>query len=383
MRLSIPQTDLYPALQSVARSCGTRSSLPVLANILIQATQNTLRLSATNLEIGIVKSIPSQVEEEGDITVPAKILLDVVTSLSGQEVVLDSSEDQLRISTSNFNAAINGISAAEFPSIPLSTEEGFFIETKALQNSLPQITFAAASDDGRPILTGILTQIKNNTLELVATDGFRLAHKTAKLSEKSTTSTLLNYKTLIPKKTFEEVIRLIHEEKSISKQQQEQIIEISTSENHNQMIFKIGQTQLSSRLIEGQFPTWEKIVPTSFESVVIIERTELLKAIKLASVFAKDAANIVKLDVVNTDKEQKVVISSEAKEVGQQKTEIDAQITGNPLTIAFNSKYLQDALLTTDAKNIILNFSGILSATLIKHEGYDGLEYVVMPIRLS
>lgn len=376
MRFSILQQDLLPALQAVSRSVGVRASLPVLANILIQTENGKLKLSATNLEIGVIKLINAQITEEGEITIPAKTFLDIVSSLSGSSLEIETAGEQLKISAKNsgeksFNATLNGISATEFPSIPLSSEQSITISSKLLQKTLPQITFAAATDEGRPVLTGILTEIKDGELELVATDGFRLAHKKAALEGNPATL----FRVLIPKRTFEEIVRLISEDLK----DEDEKIEISTSENQNQVVFKIGQTQLSSRLIEGQFPTWDRIIPTEFQNRSTLDRLEFLKALKLAAVFAKDAANVVRLET----KSNQIKLSSEAKELGGQQTEVEAHTEGGEIVIAFNSKFLIDALSAVASTQVLIEFSGNLSAALIKPVGEEGLEYVVMPIRLS
>lgn len=368
MKIKVTQQELLPIIQSVSRACGIRSTLPVLANVLLSASGDILTLSATNLEIGVIRQLPAQVEEEGAITLPARTLVEIISSLSSGPIDLEASSDQLKISNPHFSATLNGISANEFPSIPLSSEQSITIESQALSESLPEISFAAAADDGRPILTGILTQIKKDTLELVATDGFRLAHKTTKVKEEGE-----DFKSLIPKRTLEEVARLISEEKNVKE------VEISTSENQNQVIFKIGSTQLSSRLIEGQYPSWEKIIPSTFENTCTVDRSELLKAIKLASVFAKDNANIVKIETQDSS----LKITSEAKELGEQETSVACQSTGTPLTIAFNSKFLIDALNASPDSKVKVEFSGSMSAALIKPLSESGVEYVVMPVRLS
>ena len=359
-----------PALQTVARSTGARN-LPVLANVLLQTKKGRLSLSATNLEVGVIKQVNAEVLEEGEITVPARTFLDVVSSLNNAKIELEGSLEQLKISSKNFTASLNGIPAHEFPSIPLSSDKGVWIDAKTLSQALPEITFAAAADEGRPILTGILTEIKKNSLELVATDGFRLAHKSSTIKTDS-----VGFKALIPRKTFEEVMRIIVEELG---DLEDEKMEISTSENQNQMVFKIGQTVVSSRLIEGHFPSWEKIVPDKFITRVVLERSEAVRAVKLASVFARGDDNIIKIE---TEKD-KLKLSSEAKQLGGQETEVEASVEGESVTIAFNSKYLLDALTSNSASQISIEFSGNLSPALIKPVGESGLEYVVMPIRLS
>lgn len=371
MKISILQQDLLSPLQAVSRSTGVKSSLPVLGNILLQTENGKLTLSATNLEVGVVKKIKAEIIEEGEITVPAKMFLEVITSLSSQSLILETEGEQLKISSKNFHATLNCISATEFPAIPLASEQSISIEAKVLQQAVPQIAFAAAVDEGRPVLTGVLTELKKDKLELVSTDGFRLAHKQTKIEHPEEAV----FRSLIPRRTFEEVVRLIGEELS----GKEDKIEISTSENQNQMVFTIGETQLSSRLIEGQFPSWEKIIPTQATGRAVLERADVLKAVKIASVFAKDSANVIKLEV----KEGRVILSSETRELGSQVTEIDAQVTGESAVIAFNSRFLQDALSACSTAQIVLEFSGSVSPVLIKPIGEEGLEYVIMPVRLS
>lgn len=366
MRLTILQQDLWPVLQSVARSCAFRAQLPVLGNILISARDGELTLSATNLEIGVVKKLKASTEEDGELTVPAKTLVEVIGNLSGESIDLSAAGEILEVSTPSFSSKINGISAAEFPAIPLAGQKTVTIPAIMLTKSLPQVGFAAASDDGRPILTGILTEIKDHKLELVATDGYRLTHRIVPTKQG------LNFKALVPKKTFDEVVRLLGEDSAES-------VQISTSDNQNQIIFEFGNTQLSSRLIEGQFPAWEKIVPQTTVSKIIVDRQELLKSVKLASVFARSEANVIKLN--NSD--GKLTLQSEAKDLGSQKRSLDALTQGDEVKIAFNAKYLQDALMAFNFDKVSLEFSGNLSAAVMRPVGDDGLEYIIMPVNIS
>jgi DNA polymerase III subunit beta len=371
MKVSILQQDLIGPLQAVTRSVGIRTTLPVLANILISTEENKIKLAATNLEIGVIKKVNAKIDTAGEITVPAKTFLEIISSLPSQEINLETEGEQLKISSKNFNVSLNGISATEFPTIPLASESSVGVSAKLLKESIPQISFAAAADEGRPVLTGILTEITKSTLEVVATDGFRLAHKKVSLQNSKGNS----FKSLIPRRTLEEIVRLISEDITV----EDGVVEISVSENQNQVVFKIGETQLSSRLIEGNFPVWERIVPTEFKNTAIVDRSELLKALKLASVFARSEANIIKVET----QENKLRVTSEAKELGAQEAEVEAELGKEALIVAFNAKYLQDALGAVNTEKIIIEFSGNLSPALIKADGIEGLEYVIMPIRLS
>ncbi|MBI4037106.1 DNA polymerase III subunit beta [Candidatus Daviesbacteria bacterium] len=366
MKVNILQQDLFPALSAVARSCGVRSQLPVLGNVLLQTDQGRLKLSATNLEIGVVKFIKAEIEEEGEITVPAKTLVEVVANLGGEKLEITSSSDQLEITTPTFSSKVSGIAASEFPIIPLAGKEATHLDPQILIKALPEVTFSSAVDEGRPVLTGILTEIKDGHLELVATDGYRLAHKIVP------TKAGVAFKALVPRRTLEEIARLMSEEEVDG-------LEITTSNDQNQIIFSFGNTRLSSRLIDGQFPAWEKIIPTDYQARLVVERLELLKAVKLASIFAKGEANIVKLQ----NSPQKLILTSEAKELGNQKKEIKAEGEGQEIQIAFNTKFLIDALSATSSSQVILELSGPLSAAILKPMGEDGLRYVIMPVNLS
>ncbi len=366
MKFSILQQDLLPFLQSASRSSGTRSTLPVLDNILLSVEDKRLKIAATNLEIGVIKFVPVSDQQSGEITIPAKTLVDLISGLGQSQVILESEGEILNIKSGKFKASINGISASEFPAIPVSDNPGISIPKEIFLTS-SQILFAAAVDEGRPVLTGILTDIKDSKLDFVATDGFRLAHRQVDLPKIET-----KFKSLIPKKTFEEVLRIISE-------QEVDEVNIATSENQNQIIFTLGQTIISSRLIEGQFPSWEKIIPQKIVGRAMVEKDQLIKATKLAAVFAKNEANIV---VLTTGKGS-LSLKSSAKEVGSQENEIEGEVDGEELEIAFNTKFLLDAISNIPTSQVMMEFSGALSASLIKPIGEEGLEYIVMPVRLS
>ena len=366
MKFSILQQDLLPALSSVARSVGVRSTLPVLDNILLSAEGKNLKIAATNLEIGVIKNIIVEVQSEGEITAPAKTLVDLVSGLGQNKVLCETEGENLTVISNKFKATINGIAASEFPAIPMSKQSGISFPKEALLSS-SQILFAAAVDEGRPVLTGILTNASGGKLDFVATDGFRLAHRQVNLPKDAP-----EFKSLIPRRTFEEVLRIMSEEEVDR-------VNIATSENQNQAVFSLGQTIVSSRLIEGQFPAWEKIIPTEIVTRAVVDKEEFLKAIKLAAVFAKNEANIVVL----ATKKSGLSLQSSVKELGSQENEVEADCEGPELQIAFNNKFLQDAISNAPSSQIMVEFSGPLSASLIKPIGVEGLEYIVMPVRLS
>ena len=369
MKINILQQDLLPHLQAVSRVSGVRATLPVLDNILLATDGSRLKLSATNLEIGVIEYVPAEVIDPGETTVPAKTLVEVVSGLKGHKIELESKQDVLNISSGKFKATINGISSSEFPMIPQGEGEEISFKKSEI-SSVGQILFAAAVGEGRPQLTGILTEVMGDSLNFVATDGFRLAHRTIKLDVKKDLPTG-GFKSLIPKKTFEEVLRIIGEEDSDE-------IKISTSSNQNQIVFKIGSTVVSSRLIEGNFPTWEKIIPEIFVTRAVVDKEEIIKAVKLASVFVR-TEGFITLKV----SPEKIIIEASAKELGTQQNEIDGQIEGEELLVGFNAKFLLDALTNTPSTQLTMEFSGSLTPTAIKPIGVPGLQFIVMPMRLN
>jgi len=375
MKFSILQQDLLPTLQAVARSVGAHSTLPVLDNLLLSVEGKKLKIAATNLEIGVIKFIAIEQGIPGEITVPAKTLVELISGLGQSKITLEGTGEILTVECNKLKAQVNGITAGEFPAIPLSSSSGISFSRQVFLSSA-HILFAAAVDEGRPVLTGILTDVKDNKLDFVATDGFRLAHRQVGLAlsdgERSRTR-VEGFNSLIPKRTFEEVLRIISEEQAVDE------VEIAASENQNQVVFTLGQTIVSSRLIEGQFPAWEKIIPTQIVCRALIEKETLLRAIKLASVFAKNEANIVVLET----KKNSLVLKSSAKEIGSQENEIEGEVDGSELQIAFNTKFLLDAVSNIPTSQLMIEFSGALSAALIKPIGEEGLEYIVMPVRLS
>ena len=365
LKLEVLQHDLLPTIQAISRSVGVKSTLPVLGNILLASHEGKLKIAATNLEIGVIKMISAKILEDGEITVPAKIITDLIASLPASLITIETNGGLVKITANKFSAEINGIPANEFPVIPTSTENSVSFKRQILKD-YSRIMFAASGDGGRPVLTGILTSAHLGKLDLVATDGFRLAHQQVDLPEQK-----VSFKSLIPKKTLEEVLRIVEEDAA------EEVL-LSTSDSQNQIIFNIGQTIVSSRLIEGNFPAWEKIIPTEHKTRIIVDRAGLTQAIKLASVFAKTEANVITFDI-----SKEVIVSSETKELGAQTNELDCQIEGEPLKIAFSAKFLADAVSASEASSLMIEFSTPLSPALIQPIGLSGLEYIVMPVRQS
>ena len=373
MKLSCLQENLNKGLGLVGRAVATRSTLPITQNILLSAEQSHLKLAATNLEMATTCWIGAKVEQTGDITVPARLLIDFVNSLPNDliEVNLPAASHILELKSGHYQAHFNGIDAADFPPIPqISDGIATTIEAASLREGIAQVAFVAATEESRPVLTGINTEFDGEQLNLVAADGFRLAvHKTtlgSSVSEKTTV--------IIPARTLNELNRLLGE--------QEEPVEITINEKKSQILFRLKNAELVSQLIQGSFPNYSQVIPQSYTTRAVVDINEFLRVAKMSSIFARDASGIVRL-VVTPGTELtpgKVTVSAQAEEVGGNVSEIDALIDGEEAKIAFNAKYLSDVLSVLRQTQVALELTTPSSPGTIRPIGVDNYVHVVMPM---
>jgi DNA polymerase-3 subunit beta len=345
---------------------GTRMTLPVLANVLLKTEKGRLRLSATNLEVGLSTFVGGKVDEEGAITLPAKLLAEFIATNSDQKITIETKGEDAVLKSAHYTASIKGIAASEFPAIPEITAE-FEAEVSSVQlkRAITQTVFAAAVDESRPVLAGLLLKIKGDTLKLVATDSFRLAEKVMKLDKKIATATDV----VIPARTMIEVVRLLEDT--------EEPARLRLGEN--QAAFTVGDTYLISRVIEGAFPDYEQIIPKDLPIKSVVERGELVNAMKMSSLFARDAANNIKIKV--GAKEIEVLATS--PQLGENKSVVAAETKGDGLEIAFNARYILDALLVMDGARIDVGFVGKLNPCVLKDQTDPNYQYIIMPLRVE
>jgi DNA polymerase-3 subunit beta len=347
--------------------------LPITQNILLSAEQSHLKLAATNLEMATTCWIGAKIEQEGDITAPARLLIDFVNSLPNDliEINLPAASRILELKSGHFQAHINGIDAADFPPIPqISDGLNTSIEASALREGITQVVFAAATEESRPVLTGINSEFDGDQLNLVAADGFRLAvHKTtlgSPVSEKTTV--------IIPARTLNELNRLLSE--------QEEPVEITINEQKSQALFRLKNAEIVSQLIQGSFPNYSQVIPQSYTTRAVVDINEFLRVTKMSSIFARDASGIVRL-VITPGTELspgKVTVSAQAEEVGGNVGEIDALIDGEEAKIAFNVKYLSDVLSVLHQAQVALEVTTPSSPGTIRPIGVDNYVHVVMPM---
>ena len=373
MKLSCLQENLNRGLSIVGRAVATRSTLPITQNILLSAEQSRLKLAATNLEMATTCWIGAKVKQEGDITVPARLLIDFVNSLPNDliEINLPANSRILELKSGHFQAHIHGIDAADFPPIP-QINDGITttIEAASLREGITQVAFAAATEESRPVLTGINTEFDGEQLNLVAADGFRLA------VHKATLGSLVSVKTtvIVPARTLNELNRLLGE--------QEEPVEITVNEKKSQVLFRLKDAELVSQLIQGSFPNYSQVIPQSYTTRAVLDINEFLRVTKMSSIFARDASGIVRL-VVTPGTELapgKVTVSAQAEEVGDNVGEIDALTDGEEAKIAFNVKYLSDVLSVLPQDQVALELTTPSSPGTIRPIGVDNYVHVVMPM---
>jgi DNA polymerase-3 subunit beta len=373
VKVTCLQENLSRGLQVAGRGVSTRTTLPILSNVLLRTEGGRLRLTATNLEVGINCWVATKVEDEGSITVPAKLFTDFVNSLPpGQiELSLNVRTKTVHIKSGPYEANLKGLDAEEFPIIPGIPEKPTTkMAQGALRRMIREVAFVAATDDSRPVLTGVLTTFDGEEATMAAADPYRLSVRHGPLLAKVTEK----LEVIIPAKSLFEVERILADV--------DDAVEIYVTPNKSQVIFHTEETDLVSRVIEGQFPNYKQVIPTSSQTTVIVQRDELLKATRLASYFARDAANIVRFQI-DPASDAPLVVSATAADVGDNTGRIDANVQGQPTTIAFNSRFVQDALGSLAASEIKLELGGPLAPGVVRVVGdEDSYLHVVMPLRI-
>ena len=374
MKLSCLQENLKRGLAIVSHAVAGKSTLPVLSNILIATDEGRLKLAATNLEVGITCWIGAKIEEEGAVTVPAKLLTDVVGGLPNDKInlVLDARTQTLNLTCARFEANIKGIEADEFPVIPTiaDREPTAAFPPDLLRETVDQVAFAAATDDTRPVLAGVLMRLKGTSATFAAADGFRLAVRTVELPEPVSEP----QEVIVPARALLELARIIGDV--------EGSVEITVTPSGGQILFHSESMDLVSRLIDGKFPDFERIIPAQCVTRTVLDTQEFAKAVKLASYFATASANIVKLTMESGGElgPGKLTISSNAAEVGSNKGALDGMIHGEGGQIALNVKFLAEALNAIKTPQIALETQTPQNPGVFKPVGSDGYVHIVMPM---
>lgn len=376
MKVSCLQENLAKALSVVGRAVSPRSTLPILSHILLVTDSGRLRLSATNLEIGINYWIGARVEEEGGIAVPARTFIDLVNALPPDRVDMES---VVRTMTLNLHcgrseANIRGMDAVEFPPVPVPEGEGGIrIDPQVFGTAIAQVAFAAATDEARPILTGVLLSFREDRLTLAAADGYRLSVRTTSLPEPVTEP----FSVIVPARAMVELGRICAD--------QEEPMVATITPDQNRVLFQLTDVVLVSQLIPGNFPDYQQIIPRERNTRTVVGTADLLKACRTAQIFARDGAHIVQFHIYpGSDLEPgRMVVSATSAETGDDVTRLDASVEGEPIEIAFNVRYLIDVLSVLGSPQVALDTTSLSSPGVIRPVGGEEFIHVVMPMHLG
>lgn len=368
MKISCLQEQITKSVSKITRIISNKPQLPILSYCLITAENGSISLVATNLETTIKTTIPGKIEEEGQVCLPAKITQEFLLTLSKNTVLLQTEKDTVSISCGRSNAIIPGMAAAEFPPISdSSSKTGIDLHKEQLLSSLSLVSFSAATDEARPLLMGVRFEPTQEGTSLVATDGYRLSLVTIKESDAVSSESLV-----IPARALNEVIRLGNEEK-------EQTTIRMTETIDGQLTFTLGDTQLFTRRIEGEYPNYRKIIPSTHATAVSVDTQELTRAVKSASIFARDSAGVLRISVSPGTLE----VSANTPQVGENKVEIEASVEGEGGVVALNSRFLLDLLSIIKTEQIFIKMTGALSPVVFSMVGKEDFLHIIMPVRIQ
>jgi len=362
MHLQVTQENLNKALGTVARVASARGTLPVLANVLIKTVNNRLSIAATNLDIAITQYIGAKVTNDGAITVPARLMQDFVSSLPGGVIDLKLDEYKLHISTDQYQSVINGVSAEEFPVMPAITDgKTWKVPAPVLKKGLQQVILAASGDEARPVLTGVYLHTTEGKLYMAATDSYRLA-------EKELLGAAEDVNLLVPVSAMQDLLRIVSDADE----------DVTITSDDQQVLFRVGDVELVARLIEGKYPDYRKLIPSSFATSAQLKRSDLLNATKVSSLFARESAGSITLNVDETT--QELSIRSVASQLGENTAKAVAKVTGSG-AITLNSRYLLDALHVLSGEDVEFSFNGKLEPVVLRDTSAADYVHIIMPLK--
>lgn len=367
MKIALLQENLLRALTTVSRSVPARAQLPILQNCLIHTKDGRIMLFGTSLDTGVVFWCDGKVEKEGNVCVPAKILGEFITTLPAQTVVLEDGEGGLTVSCGGFRATLATGPAAEFPPVPaVGKAAATKIKAQDFSNLLRHVLFAAATDEARPVLSGVRFMRVGDGVTAFATDGYRLSQKSTgvRLPE--------GFNMIVPGKALSEVTRLA------TQSGEEGVVSLALT-GDGQIMFAVGDAEVYTRRIDGEYPPVEKIIPKNWTTRATVDREALAQAVKSAAIFARDNANIVRLTI----QKDGVVVSANAPSVGENKIDVEATTEGEEGEIAFNSRFLLEYFSAVTSDQISFEMTGSLNPGAFRPVGDDSFLHIIMPVRVQ
>ncbi len=367
MKITFLSDNLQRKLPFLNHAVSLRGQLPILSNFLLEVKKGKLIISATDLEIGISSTIPVNVEKEGSVTIPAKNFSDLLLNIGSQKITLSLEGDTLKLTGEKIKASFQTTPPDDFPALyEEKGDELISIKKSQIEEFISRVVFAAATDSSRPALSGVLLDKDKNEVLLVATDGYRLSMQRNAFKTKEELKDPL----VIPSRVVREVLSINEESDDLS---------VCVSEKNNQVLFFQGETVLVGRLIEGGFPEYQKIIPADFNTKTEVNKDELLNAIKICSVFARETANIIKLTI----EKEKLIVSANSPQVGEDSVEVSAKTIGEENEIAFNAKYVLDLLTSLDKDDLVFEMTGPLNPGVFKIKEDNSFLHLIMPIRVQ
>lgn len=363
MKLQVTQENLHRALSNVAKVASNRGTLPILANVLIKTVGNRVSIAATNLDIAITKYIGSKVATEGSVTVPARLMQDFVASLpTNTTITLELDETKLKVTTDHHHSVINGTSAEDYPVMP-AIEGGvnWSLSAKALKTSLQQVLFAASNDEARPVLTAVYIHTQDGSLYFAATDSYRLAEKRV---SKLTNDIAL----LVPASALQDLLRVLGDTDD----------KVSITHDDQQILFKVNDTELVARLIEGSYPEYKRLIPQSFSHTATLPKKELHDITKVSALFARENAGSVSIQLDETA--QEISIQATASQLGENTASATAVITSEG-SITLNSRYVLDGLAALEGEEVSVGFNEKLEPCVLRSTAQDDYTHVIMPLK--
>ncbi len=365
MKLVVTQENLAKALQIVGRVASGKTPLPILSNILFRTDENRLLLAATNLEIAIVQHIGGKIEQEGAITVPARLMSEFISNLPKGNVILEADGTKLHIKSGTYQSTIHGMAPDEFPALPdITAQETITVAVATLKRAIQQTVIVASNDDTRPVLTGVYCHTYDGKLYLAATDGYRLAERLMSKTEQTISA-------IIPAQTLQDVLRVMTDDSN----------DITMIFDENQVRILIDDVEITSRLIDGTFPDYRQLIPSATDIEVELEKDEFGRITKIASLFARESGGSVTLNAKKD--EQKLSIHSVASQLGENTSEAEANVSADG-QVTLNSRYLLEALGCIDSPKLLFSFSGKLSPCVLttanKETGRD-YKHIIMPLK--
>ena len=362
MKLQVTQEHLNQALSSVGRVANTRNTLPILSNVLIKTTNNRLSLAATNLDIAIVHFIGAKISEEGAITVPARLMQDFVGSLPSGVIDIELENSKLKITTDQYNSVVNGIVADDFPVMPsIADGKKWTINSSVLKRGLSQIVFAASGDETRQVLTGVYFHTKDSKLFIAATDSYRLAERDLGKNNEDVSI-------LVPANAMQDLLRVMGDYDG----------EVTIRHDGQQVLFQVGDVELTARLVEGTYPDYQKLIPSDFSAQITLKKADLNNVTKVSSLFARESAGSVTIELKEED--STLSIRSVASQLGENVATAKGVVKGSG-SITLNSRYLLDALSILSGEEVMFGFNGKLEPTILQDPKDHNYKHIIMPLK--